>query len=170
MISQKHPQMFDSNITDSIRKCLTEKEETLAVAESVTSGMLQLALSGAENASAFYQGGITAYNLGQKYRHLQVEPIHAEAHNCVSQKVAEQMATAVCSLFCSDWGVGITGYATPVPESDNKVFAYYAIALRGHIIAADRIDAAIDKPLQVQLLFVKQLLHQLDAFVQAHYC
>jgi len=162
--------MFDSQVIDSIRRCLIAKEETVAVAESVTSGLLQLGLSTAENASAFYQGGLTAYNLGQKYRHLKVEPIHAEVHNCVSQKVAEQMATAVCSMFCSDWGVGITGYATPVPESANKVFAYYAIALRGKIITADRIDAEPDNPFQVQRLFVKQLLQQLDSFIQAHYC
>jgi PncC family amidohydrolase len=162
--------MFDRHVLDSIRKCLTAKEETLAVAESVTSGMLQLALSEAENASSFYQGGITAYNLGQKYRHLGVEPIHAQACNCVSQKVAEQMAAAVCAMFRSDWSVGITGYATPVPESGNKVFAYYAIALRGNIVTADRIDTTIDKPTQVQRLFAKHVLQQLDFYIQLHYC
>jgi PncC family amidohydrolase len=162
--------MFDSHVLDSIRNCLTAKGETLSVAESVTSGMLQLALSEAEKASAFYQGGITAYNLGQKYRHLNVEPIHAQSTNCVSQKVAEQMALAVCPMFRSDWGVGITGYATPVPESGNQVFAYYAIALRGNIVTAGRLDTAVDKPTQVQRFFVKQLLQQLDSYIQVHYC
>lgn len=162
--------LFDNHIIDTIRNCLLEKEETLAVAESVTSGMLQLALSTAENATGFYQGGITAYNLGQKYRHLQVEPIHAEANNCVSAHVAEQMAIAVCNLFCSDWGVAVTGYATPVPESGNEVFAYYAIALRGALVTVDRIDANIDQPFQVQRFFTKKLLEKIEAILQVHHC
>jgi len=162
--------MFDHHTIDAIKEYLTVKQETIAVAESVTSGMLQLALSTAENATGFYQGGITAYNLGQKYRHLQVEPIHAEANNCVSAHVAEQMAIAVCNLFCSDWGVAVTGYATPVPESGNKVFAYYAIALRGKPVTADRIDTNIDQPFQVQRFFTRQLLEKIEAFLQVHHC
>lgn len=35
--------------------------ETVAVAESVTSGMLQLAFSQMPNASMFYKGGMTAF-------------------------------------------------------------------------------------------------------------
>ena len=57
--------MYDIEALNEIRDRLTGNGESLAVAESVTSGHLQAALSSAENASHFYQGGITAYNLGQ---------------------------------------------------------------------------------------------------------
>ena len=78
-----------------------------------------------------FQGGLTVYNLGQKCRHLGVNPIQALECNCVSDKVAVEMAISVCKLFTSDWGIAITGYSTPVPESDNKLFAYFAIAFQG---------------------------------------
>ena len=132
-------QFFNSALIQKIRDGLIARQETIAVAESVTSGLLQLALSQAENAAEFYQGGITAYNLGQKSRHLIVEPIHALAFNSVSEKVAQEMALNVCSLFSSDWGMGITGYASPVPESENKLFAWYAIAHQDSIVVSKKI-------------------------------
>ena len=81
-------EIFNENELKKIGKKLIEGKYTIAVAESVTSGILQFALSSIPDASKFYQGGITAYNIGQKYSHLKVEPIHALSVNCVSQKVA----------------------------------------------------------------------------------
>src|SRR5690348_6264721 len=107
--------------TELINKAgrLLQKEgATVAVAESVTSGNLQAIFSLAKNATLFFQGGMTAYNIGQKCRHLMVEPTHAIECNCVSQKVSEQMAAEICHLFTSDYGIGITGYASPVPEKN----------------------------------------------------
>ena len=137
------------------------RQETIAVAESVTSGLLQLALSQAENAAEFYQGGITAYNLGQKSRHLIVEPIHALAFNSVSEKVAQEMALNVCSLFSSDWGMGITGYASPVPESENKLFAWYAIAHQDSIVVSKKITPKKNEPFRIQQLYVTDVLKNL---------
>ena len=71
--------MFDKATLDVIKDHMLSKENTIAVAESVTSGLIQSAFASIEDASRFYRGGITAYNMGQKYRHLFVEPIHALA-------------------------------------------------------------------------------------------
>ncbi len=87
--------MYDEQVIQSIKKILLQRRQTIAVAESVTAGHLQVALASAENASQFFQGGITAYNLGQKSRHLKIEPIHAEGCNCVSDKIAIEMAYGV---------------------------------------------------------------------------
>jgi nicotinamide-nucleotide amidase len=61
-------------IIQSIGNILIERQQTVAVAESVTSGHIQSTLSTAADAARFFQGGITTYNLGQKSRHLHVEP------------------------------------------------------------------------------------------------
>jgi nicotinamide-nucleotide amidase len=154
---------FDNKRIEFIRNRLVKKQETLAVAESVTSGLLQLAFSQAMEAGKFYQGGITVYNAGQKFKHLQVEPIHADAVNCVSEKVTREMALHVCELFNSDWGIGITGYANPVPESGNKVFAYYAIAHKGKIVKKGMFRPAKDEPLNTQLYYAGKVIEQLSA-------
>ncbi len=150
--------MFDEEIIKIIKASLVEHEETIAVAESVTSGLLQSAFASAENASLFFQGGITTYNLGQKARHLNVEPIHAHTHNCVSEKIAEQMALHVSSMFHSDWGIAVTGYAAPVPESDNKSFAYYSIAFKKEIIKTGKLEPEFTEPSQVQHFYIEEIL------------
>jgi PncC family amidohydrolase len=158
---QTHMQLFPLKKLKQMHDAFVKKNETISVAESVTAGLLQATLAQAEFASEFYQGGITCYNLGQKVKHLNVESIHAEKTNCVSEKVTAEMAISVCELFNSDWGIGITGYATPVPESKNKVFAYYAIAHKGKIVARKKLSAKKQEPFEVQTEYMHAVLNQL---------
>jgi len=153
--------IFDQKILVSIGKKMLQKKQTIAVAESVTSGLLQFAISGIPDAACFFQGGITAYNIGQKFKHLRVEPLHALSVNCVSQKVAKEMATQVCQLYASDWGIGITGYASPTPESGNKVFAFFAIASRGKIKSSGKINPPKTNPPELQTFYVNHILRKL---------
>lgn len=158
--------LFETARINTIKDQLIKREETIAVAESVTSGLMQVALSTAPDAIQFFQGGITAYNLGQKYRHLFIEPIHAIACNCISQKIANDMAMNVCNLFHSDWGIGATGYATAVPVSNNQVFAFCAIAYKEQVKFAKKIEAEVKDPLQVQLNYVNEILKQFEALLK----
>lgn len=159
--------MYDQKIIEAIKDLLLEQHQTIAVAESVTAGHLQVALASAENASKFFQGGITAYNLGQKARHLNVEPIHAESCNSVSDKIASQMAVNAIRMFTSDWGIGITGYAAPVPEcSVEEPFAYYAIAFKGKLLRIEKIETKRDDPMRVQALFVNTVLKDFNALAK----
>lgn len=88
---------------------MLRRKESLGVAESVTCGLLQFSLSNIPDASKFLQGGLTAYNLAQKYRLLHVEPLHAMEVNCVSQQVTDQMALHVTELLASEWLHNIDG-------------------------------------------------------------
>jgi PncC family amidohydrolase len=148
--------------TELINKAgrLLQKEgATVAVAESVTSGNLQAIFSLAKNATLFFQGGMTAYNIGQKCRHLMVEPTHAIECNCVSQKVSEQMAAEICHLFISDYGIGITGYASPVPEKNiQQLYAWLSIAKGNEIMGSKKIISPHKKPLEVQLEFTQKAI------------
>ncbi|THU32962.1 CinA family protein [Niastella caeni] len=155
-----------ADIIQSIGEMLINRQQSIAVAESVTSGYMQMALSTAVDAAKFYQGGITAYNLGQKSRHLHIEPIHAMACNCVSEQVAHEMALQVCNLFNSHWGLAITGYASRVPESNNELFAYYAIANAGIIMKSGRIEPPDGESDQVQLYYTKELLKNLEVVLE----
>lgn len=152
--------MFDLLSINSIKDALREKNETIAVAESVTAGLMQAALSSADEAMKFFQGGITTYNVGQKYRHLLVDPIHALSCNCVSERVAQEMAVNICELFRSDWGIGITGYASPVPESTFQLYAYYAIGYRGDVVLSGKINTQQMDFTEARLFFVNQILEK----------
>ena len=149
---------FNKQTIDSIKTQLLKKRETVAVAESVTSGMLQLALSTADKAIYFFQGGITAYNLGQKTRHLYIDPVNAEACNCVSEKTVTEMAINICRQFTSDWGIAVSGYASPVPESGNKLYAWYGIAYQGKLRIVKKITSPRNEPIEVQAKYCDEIL------------
>jgi PncC family amidohydrolase len=161
----KDPKLFDKRNIEVIKKGLVSVRETIAVAESVTAGMLQVALASATDASQFFQGGLTAYNVGQKTLHLDVEPIEALASNCVSKTTTIQMAVNVCARFRSHWGVAVTGYATAVPESSGKIYAWYAIARQGQVIETSRISGVTGTPLGIQLQFVNTILSRLAKII-----
>lgn len=154
--------MFNKEILLPIGEQLQKKSETLAVAESVTAGFLQAAFSTVPDAAKFFQGGLTAYNLGQKYRHLKVNPIHAESCNCVSEEVAQTMALAVCEVFGSQWGLGITGYATKVPEGHQQMHAWYAVAHNQKVVATGRLESDKTEGEETQLFYVNGLLKALQ--------
>jgi nicotinamide-nucleotide amidase len=116
------------------------RRRTLAVAESLTCGRVQARIGLISGASEFFLGGLTAYSLDQKVRHLGVDRAVAEADNSVSVTVAEQMALGVCALFGSELGLATTGYAEPftsstgtttgsvTPASVTQPFAFWALA------------------------------------------
>jgi len=141
---------------------MVSHNHTFSVAESVTSGHIQAAFSLAKEASQFFQGGITAYNLGQKARHLHVNPIHATACNSVSEVIADEMAVNCLTLFSSDWSIGITGYASPLPEMGIKeLFAFYTIAFHRTVIQRGKVESNDDGPLNVQIFYANRVLTEL---------
>ena len=160
--------MFDKQLLDDIAAKLKDKKQSVAVAESVTGGLLQAAFSNAAQASLFFQGGITAYNIGQKCRHLLVEPLHAAECNCVSEQVSQQMSKQVCNLFLSDYGIGITGYAAKMPEQNiNSLFAYYAIASKDKILRCGKVTTDAEEGLPAQLFYINTVLKIFKELVQS---
>src|SRR5271157_5553877 len=118
---------------------------TLAVAESLTSGRLQARVGAISGASEFFLGGVTAYSLDEKVRHLGIDCAEARAENSVSARVAEQMARGACVLFGADLGVATTGYAEPSAEWNvAEPFAWWGLARLqpggDYAVASGRVD------------------------------
>jgi nicotinamide-nucleotide amidase len=159
--------MFDKDLLFSIGEKLKNKGLSVAVAESVTSGLLQCAFSNIPEASTFFQGGITVYNVGQKCRHLLVEPLHAIANNSVSEKVARDLAGNVCRLFTSNYGLGIVGYAATMPEKNiHALHAFFAISFEGKIIEEGKINTKEEEGLPAQAFYTENLLRHFLATLE----
>ena len=158
--------LYDEKIIEKIKTILVKRKLTLSVAESVTSGHLQAALSTAKDASKFFQGGITAYNAGQKCRHLNIEPIAALENNCVTEQVACEMATQVNKLFISDFGIAITGYAARLPEQGiNDLFAFFAITQNQKILLSEKITTGEQEGIDAQIDFTNQVMAKLHVLL-----
>ncbi|GGG59074.1 CinA family protein [Epilithonimonas arachidiradicis] len=150
---------FPKILLDKISYYLRDRKESISIAESVTSGFLQLAFSQMPSAEEFYKGGITAYTIEQKVKHLNIDYDEAKVVNCVSRPISEAMAQNVALLFDTEWSLATTGYATPVEESGDEIFAYYCIAYRGTVIRSDRIELhPMTKALDAQSYFMEYIL------------
>ena len=110
---------------------LSKPALTLAVAESLTVGHMQARIAAVSGASDYFLGGITAYTLEQKVKQLGVNRAHARSVNCVSQRVAVEMASGAAKLFGAQLAVASTGYAEPSPKHKVKIpHAWWAICHR----------------------------------------
>jgi nicotinamide-nucleotide amidase len=111
------------------RLLLGPPRRTLAVAESMSGGRLQALITAVPGASEFFLGGVTAYALEQKAGLLGVERAHAAVVDCVSERVAGEMAAGACRLFGADWALATTGYAEPAAAAGVALpYAWVAIA------------------------------------------
>jgi nicotinamide-nucleotide amidase len=102
---------------------------TLAVAESLTGGLVVASLVDVPGASAVLRGGVVAYATEAKAAVLGVEPALLERRGPVDPEVAGQMASGVRRVLAADVGVATTGVAGPDPQDGHPPGeAYVAVS------------------------------------------
>jgi nicotinamide-nucleotide amidase len=114
-----------------VARILTERGQTLSVAESCTGGGLGKRLTDGPGASGFFAGGIISYANAVKETQLGVNPETLSRAGAVSREVAEQMAAGVRQHLDTDWGISITGIAGPGGETSDKPVGLFFIGLAG---------------------------------------
>jgi len=92
---------------------LTDRGETVSVAESITGGGLGHALTFTPGASQVFLGGIIAYTNDVKINILGINPDLIQTYTVVSEEVANAMADAAREKFGTTWGIATTGIAGP---------------------------------------------------------
>jgi nicotinamide-nucleotide amidase len=127
---------------ESVVAALTERQLTIAVAESLTGGQLVSALIDVPGASLVVNGGVVAYNTAIKHTILGVDAELLADHGAVNAEVARQMAKGARHALAvagkdADVGVATTGVAGPGDQDGKPVgTAYVAIAIADQVKVA----------------------------------
>jgi nicotinamide-nucleotide amidase len=105
---------------------LTARGLTVAVAESLTGGMLVSELIRTPGASHAVVGGVVAYSTALKHSVLGVDAELLRQNGAVDPEVARQMATGVRTALAvdgrpADIGISTTGVAGPDPQDGKPV-------------------------------------------------
>ena len=108
------------SLARTVLEQLARRNETLAVAESCTGGLLGAAITEVPGASAVFLGGVISYSNAVKEAVLGVPASVLEGHGAVSEQVARAMATGVRDRLGATWGVSITGIAGPDGGTEDK--------------------------------------------------
>jgi nicotinamide-nucleotide amidase len=117
----------DDTLEGVVHRRLLERGETVAVAESLTGGLLAGRLTETAGASDTFRGGVVTYHSDLKDGLLGSAAV---AHGAVTAKTAEQMATGVRELLGATWGVATTGVAGPT-ESEGQPVGTLFVGISG---------------------------------------
>ncbi len=102
-----------SSLEAAVGRMLTERGETVAVAESCTGGLLAERITSVAGSSAYFVGGFVTYSDAMKTALLDVDEELLKETTAVSEPVAQAMATGAREASGASWAVSTTGEAGP---------------------------------------------------------
>ena len=131
----------DQTMEDVVAAQLLERGLTLAVAESVTGGLIASRLVGVAGASHWFRGGVVSYASEVKFDLLNV-PVGP----VVSSSAAEAMAIGVRDLLKADVGLSVTGVAGPEEQDGQPAGTVFVGLLIGDTIQHAALRLPGDRP------------------------
>lgn len=120
-----------------IKEIATSKGLTLATAESCTGGKIAASLVEVPGSSAYFKGGVVAYDNEIKINQLEVDTDALEAYGAVSKQVVEQMALGALFALDTDFAVATSGIAGPDGGTEDKPVGtvWIAVASRANTVS-----------------------------------
>lgn len=125
------------SLEEIVAGLLLEKKKTVSVAESCTGGLIANLLTNIVGSSAYFWGGVVAYDNSIKSNVLGVKKSTLQKYGAVSEEVALEMAAGVRNAFNSDFALATTGIAGPTGATENKPvgLVYIGLASPNKIVA-----------------------------------
>lgn len=115
-------------VAAGVLELLVERGETLAVAESLTGGMVAAEITAAPGSSRAFRGSVTAYATDLKRDLLGVDASLLAERGAVDADVARAMAEGVRAALGASWGLSTTGVAGPEPQDGCPVGTVFTAA------------------------------------------
>jgi nicotinamide-nucleotide amidase len=120
----------DDTLQSAVGELLVAANQTVAVAESCTGGLLGKLFTEVPGSSRYFLGGIISYADAVKTRLLGVPQETLRSHGAVSERVARAMAEGAAAALASDWAISITGIAGPAGGSACKPVGLVYVGLK----------------------------------------
>lgn len=149
---------------------LTEKNKTVAVAESCTGGLLASRLTGVPGCSQVFGTGVVSYSWDCKKQMLGVSADTLENCGAVSAETAREMADGIRRRAGADIGIAVTGEAGPQAAEDQPVgtvFIALADAKRTWVKRL-QLDAATMDRAAIRRVAASYGLDHLRRYLQAY--
>jgi nicotinamide-nucleotide amidase len=132
----------DEQLETVIVRLLTERKQTLALAESCTGGYLANRITNVPGASVIFLAGLVTYSNETKQEFLGVRPETLTKHGAVSEPVAREMAEGARQRIGADYALAVTGIAGPGGGTPEKPVGtvFIALATRDHTFVLNPVN------------------------------
>jgi nicotinamide-nucleotide amidase len=130
------PTVANDTAAATLVRVLTDRNETVATAESLTGGLLAATIVDVPGASVVLRGGLVVYATDLKATLAGVPADLLRARGPVDPDVAIALARGARRRCGATWGVSTTGVAGPTPQDGNPVGTVY-VAVSGPPTAGD---------------------------------
>jgi len=152
-------------LENKIVRRLTERKQTLAVAESCTGGYISHRLTNVPGASVIFSAGLVTYSNDAKQKFLGVRAETLAQHGAVSEAVAGEMAEGARRAVGTDYAIAVTGIAGPGGGTPDKPVGtvYIGVASAKETRVFRRFNPG--ERLAFKELTSQQALEQLDALI-----
>ncbi|MFI6926232.1 CinA family protein [Nonomuraea spiralis] len=115
-----------ADVVAEVLALLVRREATVAVAESLTGGLIGAAFTSVSGSSKAFRGGVISYATDLKRDLLGVPGGLLEREGAVHPEVAAAMAEGVARVCGAAYGLAVTGVAGPEPQDGKPVGLVYA--------------------------------------------
>jgi nicotinamide-nucleotide amidase len=108
---------------------LTARGETVAVAESLTGGLIGKQLTDVSGSSRYFLADVVSYSNESKVDYLGVEQETLDKHGAVSEETCSEMVNGVRLRTGATYGLATTGIAGPTGATPTKPLGLTYIGL-----------------------------------------
>jgi len=122
----------DVTLEERVGRLLLEKDQTLALAESCTGGLISHRITRIAGSSAYYYGGAVTYSNEAKVKFLGVKPATLEKYGAVSEQTALEMSAGIKEKTGASVGLSVTGIAGPSGGSPEKPVGTVWLSIARH--------------------------------------
>lgn len=129
---------------------LKARKETLAVAESMSGGLVASRLTAIPGASEAFLGGAVVYSAAAKIALAGLDPAFLQEHGTIGEPTTLTLAKGIREKLGTTWGLAITGNAGPTLDAGGKdralgecVVAVVGLGveeIRHFMVPGDRVD------------------------------
>ena len=119
------------SIAEKISTVLTERKQTIAIAESSTGGLISAALLAVPGASAYFLGGAVVYTRLSRRVLLDIPDAALDGMRPSTEAYALMMARTAQERFSSTWALAETGATGPTGNRYGDAPGHSCIAIAG---------------------------------------
>ncbi len=152
-----------SALGSTVGALLTERKQTLAIAESSAGGLINAALVAVPGASAYYLGGCVIYTATGRETLLGIGPADMQGMRSASEPYAQLLARRVRAKLGTTWGLAETGASGPRGNRYGDPAGHACVAVSGPMEAVITIETGSAEREANMWLFARRAVELLES-------